>query len=56
MHRAVKHFRSYVDDVRGVTAIEYGLIASIISIATTLVALQIGTNLQIIFQQAADMM
>ena len=56
MHRAVKQFRSYLDDARGVTAIEYGLIASIISIATALVVLQIGVNLQIIFQQATDMM
>ena len=56
MHRAVKHFRSYADDARGVTAIEYGLIAGIISIATALVVLQIGANLQIIFQQASDML
>lgn len=45
-----------MDDIKGVTAIEYGLIAGIISIATALVALQIGVNLQIIFQQATDML
>jgi Flp pilus assembly pilin Flp len=40
---------NYADDDRGMTAIEYGLIASIISIAIIIGAMQIATNLQIIF-------
>lgn len=56
MERAVKLLWCCVDDENAATAIEYGLIASIISIATALVVLQIGTSLQAIFQQAADML
>jgi Flp pilus assembly pilin Flp len=53
MDRAVKLLNSYMADDRAVTAIEYGLIASIISIAIMSVAMQIGTSLQAIFNQAA---
>jgi pilus assembly protein Flp/PilA len=49
MHRAEKLLWNYVDDDSAVTAIEYGLIASIISIAIMIAATQIGINLQQIF-------
>jgi pilus assembly protein Flp/PilA len=49
MHRAEKLLWNYADDDSGVTAIEYGLIASIISIAILIAATQIGINLQRIF-------
>jgi pilus assembly protein Flp/PilA len=49
MHLAAKLLWNYADDDSGVTAIEYGLIASIISIAIIIGAMQIATNLQIIF-------
>jgi pilus assembly protein Flp/PilA len=49
MHRAEKLLWNYVDDDSAVTAIEYGLIASIISIAIMIAATQIGINLQRIF-------
>ncbi len=49
MHRAEKLLCNYVDDDSGVTAIEYGLIASIISIAILIAVTQIGINLQRLF-------
>lgn len=49
MHRAEKLLWNYVDDDSAATAIEYGLIASIISIAILLTVTQIGLNLQRIF-------
>jgi Flp pilus assembly pilin Flp len=49
MHRAEKLLWNYVDDDSAMTAIEYGLIASIISIAIIIGAMQIATNLQAIF-------
>jgi pilus assembly protein Flp/PilA len=49
MHRAEKLLWNYVDNDSGVTAIEYGLIASIISIAILIAATQIGISLQQIF-------
>ena len=52
MGQAVELLYSYMDDDRAVTAIEYGLIAGIISIAIASVAMQIGVSLQLIFEQA----
>ena len=49
LSRAAKFLWTYVDDDSAVTAIEYGLIASIISIAILIAAMQIGINLQRIF-------
>ena len=49
MQRAEKLLWTYVNDDGGVTAIEYGLIASVISIAIMIGAMQIATNLQVIF-------
>ena len=52
MHRAEKLLWNYVDDDSAVTAIEYGLIASVISIAILIAATQIGISLQLILGQA----
>jgi pilus assembly protein Flp/PilA len=49
MNRAEKLLWNYVDDNSAATAIEYGLIASIISIAIVIAATQIGVSLQQIF-------
>ena len=54
MQRAEKLLWTYVDDDSGVTAIEYGLIASVISIAIMIAAMQIGVNLQQIYGDAAS--
>ena len=54
MGQAGEMLYSYVVDEKAVTAIEYGLIASIISIAILAAAMQIGASLQLIFEQAAD--
>jgi Flp pilus assembly pilin Flp len=52
MGQAVELLYSYMDDESALTAIEYGLIAGIISIAIASVAMQIGVSLQLIFEQA----
>ncbi|MFW6076302.1 MAG: Flp family type IVb pilin [Hyphomicrobiales bacterium] len=54
MDRAANLLRNYADDDSAVTAIEYGLIASIISIAIAMVATQIGASLQVIYENAAS--
>lgn len=54
MNRAEKLLCNYVDDDSAVTAIEYGLIASIISIAILIAATQIGVTLQQIYGDAAN--
>ena len=53
MRRAEKLLWNYVDDDSALTAIEYGLIASIISIAIIIGSMQIATNLQRIFGSAS---
>ena len=45
---------NYVDDDGAATAIEYGLIASIISIAILVAVTQIGVTLQQIYGNAAS--
>lgn len=52
MGQAVEHLYTYMDDDTAATAIEYGLIAGIISIAILTAVMQIGVNLQLIFEQA----
>ena len=54
MNQSAKLLWTYVDDDSAATAIEYGLIASIISIAILIAATQIGLNLQVIFNDAAN--
>ena len=45
---------SFVRDESGATAIEYGLIAALISVVIIGVLASIGTNLTAKFQQVAD--
>ncbi|MGA9485780.1 MAG: Flp family type IVb pilin [Methylocella sp.] len=45
--------RRFINDQSGVTAIEYGLIASLIAVATIAAVSTLGTNLQTVFTQIA---
>jgi len=45
--------RKLIQDLRGVTAIEYGLIASLIAIACVAVIGTVGTSLSTTFSQVA---
>ena len=42
-------FRNFVSDVKGVTLIEYGLIAALIAVALAAVLGTVGTNLNTVF-------
>ena len=42
-------FRNFVSDVKGVTLIEYGLIAALIAVALATVLGTVGTNLNTLF-------
>ena len=43
-----------IEDSRGVTAIEYGLIAALIAVAAVVVMGTVGTNLSGVFSQVAS--
>jgi pilus assembly protein Flp/PilA len=45
--------RSLTSDTRGVTAIEYGLIAALIAVAAVVIMGTVGTNLTGTFSQVA---
>lgn len=47
-------FARFVNDESGATAIEYGLIAALISIAIITAATTLGSNLSNTFQKVAD--
>lgn len=47
-------FARFVKDESGATAIEYGLIASLIAVACITVFTLAGTNLKAVFQKIAD--
>ena len=49
MNRMLSTFRHFHRDERGVTSIEYCLIASIVSIAAVAVWTMIGTNVNALF-------
>ena len=49
-------FARFVSDESGATAIEYGLIASLISIAVITAAKQLGTNISGTFSNVANNM
>jgi pilus assembly protein Flp/PilA len=49
--RALLH--RFIGDKSGVTAIEYGLIASLIAVAVIVAVQTLGTNLQTVFGQVA---
>ena len=50
MRHLLRHF---INDQSGVTAIEYGLIASLIAVATIAAVSTLGTNLTTVFTQVA---
>jgi len=56
MDRAVGMLARYVKDRKGVTAIEYGLIACIISIASSFVVIRIGSTLADTYRTVASML
>jgi pilus assembly protein Flp/PilA len=47
-------FRKFVKDDSGATAIEYGLIAALVSVVIIAVLTLLGENLQATFQAVAD--
>jgi pilus assembly protein Flp/PilA len=47
-------FARFVKDESGATAIEYGLIAALISVGIIIAATNLGTELSSIFQRIAD--
>ena len=52
MH-CLQYLSSLITDSRGVTAIEYGLIAALIAVAAVVVMTTVGTNLSGVFSQVA---
>ena len=56
MRRAVELLWSFVDDDGAATAVEYGLIASVISIAAVMVLIQIGVTLQAIYVKTGGLL
>ncbi|HJV62335.1 MAG TPA: Flp family type IVb pilin [Albitalea sp.] len=52
--RVVQSLKQFVRDEQGVTAIEYGLIASLISVAIVAIAGQVGTALVGVFTTVRD--
>ena len=49
-------FDSFLRDTSGVTAVEYGLIASGIAMAIVLVVVNVGTALHVIFTDVATLL
>ncbi len=47
-------FNRFIKDESGATAIEYGLIAALVSVAIIIVLGTVGTNLTAVFQKVAD--
>ncbi|HEX5372301.1 MAG TPA: Flp family type IVb pilin [Aquabacterium sp.] len=54
MKTLIKFFRDFASDESGATAIEYGLLAALISVVIIVAAALVGTNLTTLFQQVAD--
>jgi pilus assembly protein Flp/PilA len=50
----MSNFRRFVKDDSGATAIEYGLIAALVSVVIIAVLSLLGENLQATFQAVAD--
>jgi pilus assembly protein Flp/PilA len=51
--KLIRLFRDVASDDRGVTAIEYGLIASLIAVVILAAVTLIGTNLNAVFASVA---
>ena len=54
MTRTLVALHSLIEDSRGVTAIEYGLIAALIAVAAVVVMGTVGTDLTGVFGQVAE--
>jgi pilus assembly protein Flp/PilA len=54
MMRTLLSSQYLITDRRGVTAIEYGLIAALIAVAAVVVMGTVGTNLTTVFSQVAS--
>ena len=52
--KALSAVRRFIRDERGVTAIEYGLIAAVIAVAVSTVMGDIGTKLETVFGKVKD--
>ncbi len=50
MRQVARHIRRFLGDELGATAIEYGLVASLIAIAIIVSAGLLGTNLNSVFE------
>lgn len=53
MNALIKFFRDFSSDESGATAIEYGLLAALISVVIIVAAALVGTNLNTIFERVA---
>ena len=51
--RSMSSFRRFVKDESGATAIEYGLIAALVSVACIIVLGTLGNNLELTFNSVA---
>ncbi|HDR9507474.1 Flp family type IVb pilin [Burkholderia cepacia] len=54
MIRIIEKIAWFTQDQRGVTAIEYGLIAALIAIGIVAALATVGTDLQTLFNTVAD--
>jgi pilus assembly protein Flp/PilA len=52
--RSMSSFRKFVKDDSGATAIEYGLIAALVSVAIIAILSTLGDNLNATFKAVAD--
>jgi pilus assembly protein Flp/PilA len=50
----IKLIRRFIRDERGATAVEYGLIAALVSVAAGSVVAVLGRNVQLIYQFVLD--
>jgi pilus assembly protein Flp/PilA len=56
MDTLVKRIMEFLKDERGVTAIEYGLIAALIAVAIIIGVTSVGTNVNDTFENVASQM
>ncbi len=50
----MKSFRSFLRDESGATAIEYGLIAALVSVAAITALTEMGSSLKAMFEHVAE--
>ncbi|WGY72965.1 Flp family type IVb pilin [Burkholderia cepacia] len=53
MFRVIEKIAWFIQDQRGVTAIEYGLIAALIAVAIVVALTTMGTDLQSVYSMVA---